>query len=34
VKDKLYVDVKQLRSREWMQKMRTSVEVKVVAPAK
>lgn len=34
VKDKLYLDVKQQRSREWMQKMRTSVEVKVVAPAK
>lgn len=34
VKDKLYLDVKQQRSRDWMQKMRTSVEVKVVAPAK
>ena len=34
IKDKLYVDVKQQRSREWMQKMRTGVEVKVVSPAK
>lgn len=34
VKDKLYVDVKQQRSRDWMQKMRTSVDVKVVTPAK
>lgn len=34
VKDQLAVEVKQMRSREWMQKMRGDVEVKVVAPAK
>ncbi len=34
VKDTLYTDVKQQRNREWLQQMRTGVEVKVVAPAK
>lgn len=34
VKDQLYTDVKQQRNREWLQQMRTGVEVKVVAPAK
>jgi parvulin-like peptidyl-prolyl isomerase len=34
VKDKLYVDVKQQRSRDWMQKMRMGVDVKVASPAK
>lgn len=34
VRDKLYIEVKQQRSREWMQKMRNSVEVKVVPPPK
>jgi len=34
VKDTLYTDVKQQRNREWLQQMRTSVEVKVAVPAK
>ncbi len=34
VKDTLYTDVKQQRNRDWMQQMRTSVDVKVVVPAK
>ncbi len=34
VKDTLYTEVKQQRNREWLQQMRTGVEVKVVVPAK